>query len=251
MRFESLTGSVTINIADWATLETEIADRLSRRAGFALATLNLDHLTKLRRDRDFAAAYAAQDLVTADGNPVVWLARLSGRPVNLVPGADCVVPLARIARDHGCRVALIGSSEQSLAGAGRALDKAVPGVHVALRIAPPMGFDPGSAAAGRLLARLQDDGIGLCFLALGAPKQELLAARGRAEAPSVGFASIGAGLDFLSGQQARAPRWLRRLSLEWLWRFARDPGRLGGRYLKSAAILPGLCREAVRQRRQP
>ncbi len=89
---------------------------------------------------------------------------------------------------------------------------------------------------------------GLCLIALGAPKQEMFAARGREQAPGVGFVSIGAGLDFLSGHQVRAPRFMRMMAMEWLWRALQSPGRMIPRYLRCFAILPGLVRQAIRQR---
>uniref|UniRef100_UPI000C7EF745 WecB/TagA/CpsF family glycosyltransferase n=1 Tax=Oceaniglobus roseus TaxID=1737570 RepID=UPI000C7EF745 len=186
-------------------LET-LRDRLSAGEGFALATINLDHIVKLHRDPLFLDAYAAHDLVVADGRPVVWLSRLAGRPVQLAPGSDLVLPMARIAAAAGRPVALVGSTGESLEKAAAALLRAVPDIDIALRIAPSNMFDPDGAEAAAILERLRAGGIGLCLLALGAPKQERLAARGRREAPGVGFASVGAGLDFLSGRQRRAPR---------------------------------------------
>merc|ERR1712034_123912 len=103
-----------------------------------------------------------------------------------------------------------------------------------------MGYDPDGEAAAADLARLAGDGAGLCFLALGAPKQERLAARGRDLAPRTGFVSVGAGLDFIAGHQRRAPRWVRKLAMEWLWRMASNPRRLAGRYAACALTLPGL-----------
>ena len=112
-----------------------------------------------------------------------------------------------------------------------------------------MGFDPASPSAGRLLEEVQASGARLCFLALGAPKQELLAARGRRETPEVGFASIGAGLDFLAGNQRRAPLWVRRLAMEWAWRMATALRRLMPRYARCAAILPAELAAALKLRR--
>ena len=72
--------------------------------------------------------------------------------------------------------------------------------------------------------------------------------RGRELAPQVGFASIGAGLDFLSGHQIRAPRIMRALALEWLWRALSSPRRLIPRFVKCFAILPGLALDTLRHR---
>jgi exopolysaccharide biosynthesis WecB/TagA/CpsF family protein len=239
---------VSVNVPDRAALLSAVGDRLARGEGFAIATLNLDHLAKLRGDAAFRAAYAAQDFVTADGNPVVWLSRIAGRPVALVTGSDLVVPLVRAAAAAGAPIGLIGSTAQSLAGAAAKLAAAVPGVAVVARIAPPMGFDADGPAAEAALRDLAAAGTRLCLVALGAPKQERFAALGRRLLPGMGFAAIGAGLDFLSGAQRRAPAWMRALALEWLWRMLCDPRRLARRYAASALILPGLVLQALAQR---
>ena len=248
MEFRFGEHRVAITHPDRAALEHELRARLAARQGFALATINLDHLVKLRREPSFARAYAAHDIVVADGNPVVWLSRLAGRPVALVPGSDMVLPMARLAAQAGAPVALVGSTEAALADAGAALTRIVPELSIAARIAPPMGFDPESAEADALLSELAASGARVVFLALGAPKQERLAARGRQRCPGIGFAGIGAGLDFLAGTQRRAPRWMRTLAREWVWRLLSKPARLGPRYARCAAILPAEAARAWRLR---
>ncbi|RFP88106.1 glycosyltransferase [Rhodobacteraceae bacterium 63075] len=248
MLFRVQGKEISLSHPDREVLFKAVEARFVANDGFALATLNLDHLVKLRGDQDFAEAYAAQDFVVADGNPIVWLSRLSGQNVKLVAGADMVLPLAKLAAQHGVKVALFGATQKSLSAAADDLKEKVPALEIVASIAPRMGFDPSSAEAGHLLHELHASGAGLVFLAIGAPKQEIFAARGRSETPGLGFASIGAGLDFHAGAQKRAPRWIRRLALEWVWRMARAPGRLGPRYAKCLAILPGLVFEALRQR---
>ncbi len=251
MQFTFSGTTIRVNMPDRGRLEAEIRRRLEAGEGFALATLNLDHLDKLARSPAFRRAYAAQDLVVADGNPIVWLSRLARRPVTLVPGADLVVPLVRWAHEAGAGVALVGSTGAALAAAARRLERDIPGARIACRIAPPMGFDPDGVAAEAILTQIRESGAGLVLLALGAPRQERLAARGRHMLPATGFASVGAGLDFLAGRQRRAPLWLRRLALEWLWRALDSPARLGRRYLRSALALPGHAWRAWRLGRRP
>lgn len=250
MQFRFGPTRIAVNIADRAALAAAVRARLTAGQGFALATINLDHLVKLGRSAAFRAAYAGQDLVVADGNPIVWLSRLAGRPVALVPGSDMVLPLARIAAETGRSVALVGATDAALEAAGNRLMREVPGLFVALRHAPPMGFDAGGEEARRLLAEIDARGIGLCLIALGAPKQEAFAALGRQLAPRTGFASVGAGLDFLAGTQTRAPVWVRSLALEWLWRALSSPRRLIPRYAACFAILPGQVAAALRLRRE-
>lgn len=246
MEFRAGQAAVRVNIRDEGALLAAVAGRLEAGEGFAVATLNLDHLVKLGRDPLFARAYAAQDLVTADGNPVVWLSRLAGSPVSLAPGADLLLPTLGLCAALGVPVALVGGTEAGLLAAERALD--VPGLEVRLRRAPSMGLDPEGPEALALLDAVAASGARVAVLALGAPRQERLAALGRRRHPSLGFLSVGAALDFLGGGQRRAPPLLRRLALEWLWRMLLDPRRLLARYAACAFILPGLAAQALSRR---
>lgn len=248
MQYQTKNGEIRVNMANRADLETAVRDRFSRKQGFSLATINLDHLVKMDRDAVFYTAYVGQDFVVADGNPIVWTARLANQPVDLMPGSDLVLPLCQWAAAEGRSVALLGSTEEALSHAGNALAARVQGLEIACMIAPPFGFDPSSDAAAEILRQVEASGASLCFLALGAPKQELLAARGAECAPSVGFASIGAGLDFLAGTQTRAPQWVRTLAIEWVWRLALNPKRLWKRYFDSGMIMPRLLVQALRSR---
>ncbi len=249
MKFGHRSAAVEINVPTHAALFRALRDRFAAGQGFALATLNLDHLTKLPRDPQFAAAYAAQDFVVADGRPVVWLSQLARQPVSLMPGSDLILPLCELAANLSVPVALFGSDTDALDAAAKTLQARVPELVICHKAAPPMGFDPASAEADAALCSIAASGARLCFLALGAPKQERLAARGREVAPDVGFVSIGAGLDFLAGHQQRAPRWMRKLALEWLWRAMQSPVRMVPRYARCFAILPSLTWDAWRARR--
>ena len=243
-------GRVAITHPDRAGLMADLEARLAAGEGFCLATLNLDHLVKLRSDPAFRAAYAAHSHVVADGNPVVWLHQLAGRRIGLVPGSELVDPLCAAAARTGAPVALLGSTEDVLAASAERLTAAHPGLRVVARIAPPMGFDPEGAGAAAALAELEAAApSGLCFLALGAPRQERLAAHAGPRLPGWGFASVGAGIDFVAGHQARAPAWVRRVAMEWAWRLGGAPRRLGARYAACFAVLPGLAARALAARR--
>lgn len=241
--------TVGINSRDASDLLTEVGSRLSAGSGFAIATLNVDHLQRLGEDPAFGRAYMSHDLICADGNPIVWLARLAGKKVALVPGSDLVVPLMRLAADGGWPVALIGGSDDSLEKSARRLEELVPGLQIVLRRAPGFPFDPDGAEAAEIIDGIRISGARLCLLALGAPRQERFAIRARDALEGVGFASIGAGLDFLSGHQTRAPRLVRRIKMEWMWRMLSNPKRLAARYAKGFTILPGHAIEAIRQGR--
>lgn len=248
MRFRFVDADINVNLRNRMELFAAVRRRLVHGQGFALATINLDHLVKLSKVERFRRAYAEHDFVVADGNPIVWLSYLAGKPVHLVPGSDLVVPLSRLAAEMGLPVSLVGTTPDALNRAAARLGREVPGFRPGVMISPPFGFDPTGPEAEAILQQVAAVGPGLCFIALSAPKQELIATIGRRLSPQTGFAGIGAGLDFLAGDQVRAPFWMRAIAMEWLWRALTSPGRLLPRYLACAAILPGQIRAAWRLR---
>lgn len=245
----SETPPVCVTVATADDLHQDIERRIAAGTGFTVATLNLDHAVKLRSDPAFRAAYTRHTHVTADGNPIVWLSRLAGHDVDLVTGSDLLDPAIAQAACNGWSVAFFGSTQATLDIAAERLVTAHPSLKIVLCIAPPMGFDPESAAADDMADDIASVAQ-ICLLALGAPKQERFAARAAARHPHVGFFSIGASLDFVAGTQTRAPAWVRAIAAEWVWRFVNSPARLARRYGACILILPGLFLKALNIRRQ-
>ena len=158
------------------------------------------------------------------------------------------MPRSRTAAETRTSVALFGSSQEALDLAAERLTQQTPGLDIVACLAPSNAFDPTGDEADEMIKALGASGAGLTFVALGAPKQEVFSARARQRLGHMGFASIGAGLGFIAGRQDRAPRWMRRAALEWLWRMAGDPRRLAHRYAQCALILPQLALRALRER---
>jgi exopolysaccharide biosynthesis WecB/TagA/CpsF family protein len=230
-----------INIANQAEALEAIIDAAHGGAGFALFTLNVDHLVKLRNDAAFRRAYREATFVTADGEPVARLARRTEPNIERTTGADLVLPLAEACADAGLPVYLFGTTPDVLARASARLILNTGGrLEIAGTLSPAYGFDPESAEADRAIDRIAASGAKVCFVALGAPKQELFAARAKARSINAGFICIGAGLDFLAGDQVRAPLALQRAGLEWLWRLGSNPRRLALRYAQCGRLLAEL-----------
>jgi exopolysaccharide biosynthesis WecB/TagA/CpsF family protein len=219
---------------------TQIGNALSAQDGFAVFTINLDHVVKLRQSAEFRNAYARARFVLADGQPIVWLGRLKGANVQRTTGSDLIIPLCQEAARRGRSIFLFGATAEALAGAARHLRDVSPGLEIADQYAPPANFDPVGVEADAAIERIKQSGAGVCFVALGAPKQELFAARAVAANVPCAFACIGAGLDFLAGTQQRAPAFFQKYAIEWLWRLAHQPRRLAGRYARSALAFAGL-----------
>lgn len=248
MQFPFPDQIIVVSMPDQPTLLADVKERFRAGDGFALATLNLDHVVKLGASAKYRAAYAAHELIVADGNPIVWLSHLARRPVSLVPGSDLLLPILQLAAAEGVPVGLFGSSPEVLTKAATQLQTQIDGLQLVWTHAPPMGFDPTGPEAEAALAAMQAAGVRLCIISLSPPRQETFAAFGRGQTTGIGFCGFGAGLDFLVGAQVRAPLVMRRLALEWLWRVFSSPRRLIPRYAACVAILPGQVVNALRQR---
>ncbi len=226
---------------------------VDRGDGGFVVTPNVDHVMIAERREDFRAAYAAADLVLADGKPLVWSSRLLGTPLpEKISGSDLVLPLMDRAAKRRWRVFLLGAGP-GVAEAAAARLRADRGVDVVATAAPrlsavPGGPDPGGDAAAEAIRAARPH---LVLVAFGAPKQEMWMHRRRgALAPSV-LLGVGATLDFLAGRVRRAPPWASRAGLEWLWRLAREPRRLWRRYLVDDPRFAVVLLRALRERGAP
>jgi exopolysaccharide biosynthesis WecB/TagA/CpsF family protein len=236
---------VTINCDALIPTAQRISRDCDTGTSFSVFTLNLDHLVKLRRSAAFRAAYRKARYVTADGFPIVLAGRLKGAEVSRVTGSDLIVPLCAAAAHADQPVYLFGSSFESLAGAARTLKSHVPELEIVGASAPEANFEPTSERAASYARQIAESGAKICFVALGAPKQELFSVSAQGQTTGIAFVCIGAGLDFLSGIQKRAPRWAQAIGGEWLWRLASDPARFGRRYLDCLLVLPSLVWQAL------
>ena len=226
-----------INVPDQSTLIDRILCDVRARQSSTVFTINLDHLAKLRHDRPFREAYGRARYVTADGMPVVLLARAEGAAIERVTGADLIEPLCRVAATARVPVYFFGTETTILDVAIDRLRRKFPDLIVAGADAPAMGFDPPGPAAAEAARRIAESGAGICFVALGAPKQELFADFAAAQTRGVTWLGIGASLDFIAGARRRAPRVFQVTGLEWFWRAAQEPRRLVPRYVDSALWL--------------
>lgn len=233
-----------VHLPDLDTAVTTIADRAAQidDRGFTVFTLNLDHLVKLRRFPKFVTAYRHADLVTADGAPIVWLARRTGddhsRQITRTTGADIFVPLACAAAERDLPVYLFGSTIEVLSRTVDSLWHTTAGrITIAGIAAPSPNFDPEGPEADAAIEDMIASQARVAFIALGAPKQEVFAARAVAKGCRAAIVCVGAAVDFVAGTQIRAPKALQRAGLEWAWRLATNPRRLTTRYAACARLL--------------
>lgn len=220
-------GNVWIDDVGFDETIEAIAELVRSGAGGSVFTPNVDHIVTAEHDQEFRAAYADASLVVPDGTPVIWASRWLGTPLReRVAGSDLILPLMARAAAERWRVYLLGGPPGVGEIAAERLTR--DGVVIAGVDAPFVSLDDQvDALADRVRATRPD----LVLVGLGAPKQERWIHRALPRLRPAVALGVGATIDFLAGRFPRAPRWMARSGLEWLYRLAREPRRLYRRYL--------------------
>lgn len=191
-------------------------------------------IAEASRSAVFAAAMAEADIVHADGQPVVLASRLSPRPLpERIATTDFFHDAAVAASEAGLRFYMLGASEQQNASAIEAIAKMYPQLQIVGRRNGYFADEESESICREIVA----SGADVLWVALGKPRQEAWSAANRANLGGVGWIKTCGGLyAFLAGDVDRAPKWMQRVGLEWLYRASKDPGRLGWRYLTTNPI---------------
>jgi N-acetylglucosaminyldiphosphoundecaprenol N-acetyl-beta-D-mannosaminyltransferase len=175
-------------------------------------------------------ALCEADIVAPDGMPIVWLGRLQGFRVERVCGPDVMPAVLDRGRAQGYRHFFYGGTPETLDALIENLTARYPGLQVAGAYAPP--FRPLSFHEAEEVTRLINDcQPDYVWVGLGSPKQDLWLAEFRPLLHAPVLLAVGAAFDFAGGRRRRAPRWAQRWGLEWLFRLASEPRRLGWRYM--------------------
>ncbi len=208
-------------------------EELSKNKTFSYTvTPNVDHLVRLQRDISFRRIYQEADLVVADGVPLLWAARFLGTPLKgRVNGTDLFERVIARAAETGASVFLLGGEEGSAEKAADRLSERHPDLQIAGWYCPPFGFEHDIAENGKILRLIGDVHPTYLFVGLGSPKQEKWIAEHGAATGARHAIGIGVSFSFVAGMIRRAPYWMQRSGLEWLWRLGAEPRRLWHRYL--------------------
>lgn len=188
-----------------------------------VVTVNTEFVMLARRDPEFARALAAADLNVPDAANLIRGARMLGYPLReRVAGSDLVWALAARAAERGWRIFLLGAREGVAAQAAEKLRARYP----RLQLAGVFAGSPDPRVQAEIAARVNAGGADILFVAYGAPAQELWIARNRDSLRVRVALGVGGAFDFIAGRLPRAPRWLQRAGLEWLFRLLLEPWRV-------------------------
>lgn len=227
-------------VVDWASSSI----RQGRR-GY-ICTVNVAILMAMRRDARLQRFVDRASLVVADGTPIVWASRLLKNPLpERVTGIDLIDALAELAARERVGLYLLGAREPVAREAARHLRRRHPGL-------PICGIADGYFAAAQAVDRaraVKQSGAAILLVGMGAPRQEFFLEEHWENLGVALAAGVGGSFDVLAGVRRRAPRWCQGIGLEWLWRLAQEPRRLGPRYLETnSRFLVHVLREILNAR---
>ena len=201
-----------------ATIEQFIATRTPHQ----IVTVNPEFVMEAQRNKAFADVLQNAALAVPDGVGLTLVARWMRKPLRgRVPGVELCERLAALSARKGYRLFLLGAAPGVAEATARVLEQRFPGVVIAGTYAGSPRPDDEAAIYERVLAAKPD----ILLVAYGAPAQDLWIARHQANLDVPVALGVGGTFDYISGNVVRAPRWIRRVGLEWLCRVARQPWR--------------------------
>lgn len=190
--------------------------------------INASKVNLMEDDPKLRSIVNACPLINADGTSIVWAARVLGVPLReRVTGIDLFLRLMELAPQKGWGVYLFGAKEEVVQRVGSIFEEKYPGIRI-------VGMRNGYFTEDdepAIVADMAASGADLMFVAFSSPKKEYWVHRylGRVGIPFV--MGVGGSFDVVAGVTARAPVWMQKCGLEWLYRFLQEPERLWRRYI--------------------
>lgn len=213
---------VRVDAITYAGLLERIGEFIASGAPHQIATVNPEFVMEAQRNAEFRAVLEQADLCLADGVGLLWAARRQGRTLpERVTGSDALPLIAQRAARAGWRLYLLGAAEGVAEQTGRLLQARYPGVIIAGAYAG----SPAPEDAPGIIERIRAARPDVLFVAYGAPKQDLWIATHREALGAPAMMGVGGAFDHLVGVRKRAPAWVQRLNLEWLFRLITQPWR--------------------------
>lgn len=241
---------LSLACTDEEGLVDHIFGQLSHGVGGWLVTANLDFLRRYVHDAAARDLYSVADIRVADGMPLVWAARIQGdRLSERLAGADLFWRVAERAASEGRSMYLLGGTPSANTLAVEVLRKRWPSLVIAGHTAPMVSSPPSPEEVAALRTEMLRTRPELVLVGMGSPKQEQVIQALKPALPGSWMMGLGASFSFAAGEIRRAPKWLQRVGMEWLWRMSQEPTRLARRYVvDDLPFLGELLYAAVRER---
>lgn len=227
----------------------QVERAVESRRPMHISVVNVAKVVNMRQDPLLRESVESGNVVLADGMPLVWLSRFKGAPLpERIAGIDLMHELLRLADAKGLRVFLLGARPETLERTVAVATERYPRMTIA-------GFHHGyfddqqEEHVARMVREARPD---ILLVGISSPKKEVFMQRW-AEVMDVPVChGVGGSFDVMAGLTRRAPRWMQRSGLEWMYRLVQEPRRMWKRYLVTNSVFLGLAlREICHHRRAP
>ena len=223
----------TIKILNADVLDITQAQLLEQLKKGVLVTPNLDHLVKLQKDREFYEVYQQADWVVCDSRILYFLSKLLKKSFpEAIPGSSFFTAYYEYHKDDpDCRIFLLGAREGIAKKAMERINERMGREIVVGAHSPSFGFEKKEDECEELTRIVNASGANVVLVGVGAPKQEKWIMKWKDRMPGVDvWMALGATIDFEAGTLKRAPKFYRKIGMEWFYRFIKEPKRLFKRY---------------------
>lgn len=206
-----------------------INDTIKKKASIHHAVVNAGKIVSMQHDKQLFKSVVNADIINADGQAVVWAAKILGKPLpERVTGIDLMENLVQLAYNNGYKIFFFGAKEEIV--------KKVVDVY-SKRFSPRIiaGYRNGyykPDEEGRIAAKIAESGANILFVAISFPEKENFLYKNKEILKNVNFImGVGGSFDIVAGKIKRAPVWVRKLGLEWVYRLVQEPKRMWKRYI--------------------
>ena len=221
-----------INVTNMEDTISYITEHLEQLRGDYICVSNVHTTVMAYRDKAYRRVQNSAAMALPDGQPLSIVSRERGfSQAKRVPGPDLMPAILDLSQKTGYRHYFYGSTESTLSELESVLRRRYPALQIAGMYSPPFR-ELTKQEDEEIIRRINESGADFVWVALGAPKQEwwMYEHRHKIHALMLG---VGAAFDFTAGTTKRAPMWMQKLCLEWVFRILRDPKRMLPRYLNT------------------
>lgn len=196
--------------------------------------VSVNTIVEANQQPDLAELLNRGDLVAPDGVPLVWLGRLRGHRMTRTYGPDSMLAIIDRGREHGYTHYFYGGAPGVPELLRDSLEARYPGIEVVGMYSPPFrALTPEEDEA--VVRRINEANPDFVWIGLGSPKQDRWVADHRDRLNAAAILAVGAAFDYNAGLLRKAPAWMQRSGLQWLFRLLTEPRRLWKRYTVSNA----------------
>lgn len=194
-------------------------------------TPNVDQIVRMETDSYFKEICDNAELLLTDGHPLLWIAKWYKTPIKeKICGSDLVPKLCEVAAQKGYSVFFLGAAPGIAQRAADKLKEKLPSLKVAGTYSPPIGFEKDKQELDKINQMIYDSHADMLFVGMGVPKQDVFIYENMQKYQIPMSFSIGGTIDFIAGEQKRAPKWMSKIGLEWFFRLCQSPKRMFKRY---------------------